>query len=400
MEFTVMKKVLSPVLERLVCVVSSERQSYEKLDYLSIKAEKDKLLLSTSNGYIKALQTIACDDSLHIEKEGQAVVSVKRMLGIIDAAGDDDRIDIKSDGKNNLVRNIIGQKRSIKIPVIPEPADVELKKVNAKSNFDISANLFCDGVNQIIPWAGVEEYKQKYKQMYIEFKKEETRFVCGDGEKFAIIINKDNTNESKFKDKEQSIGHIIPATQAKILSKLFSDMSVVNITFGQTTYLFKTGELEVVLDGVPADYLEYLPYQNQLKRLDNNEMKFSAQISGSTYGSLVSDMESIRDSDYEKRSGCIPITLTLSAAGMSCKTEFLNVFESSVESENFKAYGDEKEITDNYAIGLFSDVLKFGNSNSYEFSFMGTTDLVFCKFLDDPEESKRVVFFAPVAETH
>ncbi|MFA6088610.1 MAG: hypothetical protein WC755_01985 [Candidatus Woesearchaeota archaeon] len=398
MEFTVTKKLLSPILERLVYVVANERQAYDKLDYLSIKAENDKLMLATSNGYIKALFTLVNGESLSINSPGDAVVSVKRMRDIVDAAGDEDRLDIKSDGKTNLSRNIIGQKRSIKIQVIPEPADVELKKVNSKVNFQISSNLFCDCVDQIIPWAGVEEYKQKYKQMYMEFKKEETRFVCGDGEKFAVIINRDNSNTEKFENNEKSNGYIIPAEQAKILSRLFSDTTSINMIFGQTTYLFKSDNIQVIIDGIPIDYINYLPYNKQIERLSSR--KFSAQISGTIYSSLVQDMESIRDSEYEKRRGCIPLNINLSSSGLSCKTNFHNVFESSIELDKFESFAQEKELSDDYAIGLFSDVLKFGNSNCYEFSFMGKDDLVFCKFLDDPEESKRIIFFAPVAESN
>jgi len=403
MELTVTKKLLSPILDRLVNVSSNERATFERLGYLSIKAEENQLLLSTGNGFIKALHTIPCDDSLCIIKQGQAVINVRTMSNIINAAADDERIEIKatenkSDGKHYLSRNIIGQKRNIRIPLIPEPADVELKKVSGKNVFEINSSLFFNGVKQVAPWAGVEEYKAKYKQVYIEFRKNETRFVCGDGGKFAVVINKDDTNNSKFTEETDYKGYIIPAEQARILSSLFEDMPTVSITFGQTNYLFKSDGLKVVLDGIPQDYVDYLPYTIQLDRFDKREV--SAQITGTALKALVADMEAIRDSDYEKRKGCIPVKFSLSEGGLKCTTDFLNVYDGSFEVDKYERHSGEYEIEDKFAMMLFSNVLKFGNSNCYEFSFMHKGDLVFCRFMDDDENSQRIVFFAPIVETN
>jgi len=111
-------------------------------------------------------------------------------------------------------------------------------------------------------------------------------------------------------------------------------------------------------------------------------------------------MEAIRDTDYEKRKGCIPITVSLSQDVLKCKTEFLNTLDASVGIEKYENHNGDGEMEDNFASILFSNVLKFGNSNCYEFSFIGKNDIVFCRFMDDDENHKRIVFFAPIVETN
>ena len=54
---------------------------------------------------------------------------------------------------------------------------------------------------------------------------------------------------------------------------------------------------------------------------------------------------------------------------------------------------------DNFPLGIFSQVLKLGNSDMYELSFLSPGDIIFCRFKDDPAARERTVFFGPVVDS-
>lgn len=398
MEFTVERNLLLPYLECLNVVGKNPSKTFDRVDHLSIKAEKDRLLLSASNGYVTALQEVKDDNKLSVINEGTAVVSTSTMMKMFKSSPEDARIDISTDDKA-LHRKIIGKKRDLKVPLLPVEPAIELKKVSSKQSFSIPADVFVSSVAEVAPWASLEEYKDKYRQLFFEFSATETRFICGDGSRFAIVVNKDSSNESKFNNGDNK-GYIIPAVQATILEGMIknSDVKRLNITFGTSSYLFETDAgLSVLLEGVPLDYADYIPYRMQSDRLDKRIV--SIEVSGSELKDIISDMESVRDSDYEKKHSCIPVRMTVNDGTLSLKAKFTNEFDFSVNGTEFKTYGETKTVFDEYDMNIFGELNKFGKSDRYEFSFTGNRDIVFCRFLDDTEVRNRLVFFAPVAET-
>ena len=94
-EFTIERDFLAPALERLVAVCKNQRKGYEKFEQLSIKVEKDRLLLSTDNGFLKAVQEIKDEDKLAVIEEGECVVDANFMRNIVNSTHSDTRLQFK-----------------------------------------------------------------------------------------------------------------------------------------------------------------------------------------------------------------------------------------------------------------------------------------------------------------
>jgi len=55
MEFTMDRDLFLPVLKRICAVSKSGAKDYERYGMISLKAEKERVLVSASNGYIHAV---------------------------------------------------------------------------------------------------------------------------------------------------------------------------------------------------------------------------------------------------------------------------------------------------------------------------------------------------------
>jgi len=472
MEFTITRELFLPLLENMCLIGKNGRKTFEQTGQLSIKAEKDKkrLLLFSSNGYIKALQEVKDEDKLSVIKDGECVVSADFIMKLVKHSDTDSRVKIKSDGKN-LLRDIVGQKRRLKIPIFPENPSFKLAELSGKTIFTINKDLFKKSVEAVCPNAGNEEYKPAYNQLFIQFNKQEKTeniFVCGDGEKFAIVMNghvpedeeKEDSNKRclravndetiliedveingkplQIKGKEDFItiddslrkqlesstcfkallknkkveevdeeqeekqfsNHIVPALQAMILADLLNDTKNIKIIFSEKSYHFLTDSgLSASLEGTPLEFNDYVPYRMQLNRFENRI--FSFELDNNSLCKIVSDLEAVEDTEYERRHNAIPITLLFKAdeTKLTYQSSFTNEIDCSIPLKNFNSYGSNHiKFSDTYALKLFRDILKFGNSDQYELSFLGEGDIVFVKFLDDDPSSKRILFFAPVSE--
>jgi len=403
MEFTIDRDLFLPVLKRICAVSKSGAKDYERYGMISLKAEKERVLVSASNGYIHAVQEIKDENKVAVIKTGEAVVKGNLLYDIVDAAGEDNRLKIVKEGKTetsgHLTRTILGQKRKVSIPFMPVDADVELPEVVSKNKFIVLSDIFLASTKEVLPFAGEEEYKERYKFVYVEFWQEETRFVATDGSKVAIIINKDDMNSKRFKSAEECKGYIIQASQAAVLCELFDEPSKITGTFSPMSYLFETDTgLRIVLVGIQLEYADYLPYAVQRRRFD--ERSASAEVSSETLAGVVADMRAVRDISWEKIHNAIPIKIEIKKDEIWATSTFSNILECSMKMENYKKHKDADPFIEEYPLGAFDTLLKFGGtSQQYEFSFLGKRDVIFCKFLDDNPNRPRLLFFGPVVDT-
>ena len=395
MEFTIEKEFFLGAIQRLCGLSKNESPNYEHVGEISIKAEKDRLLLGASNGFISAVQELKDDSLLSIIKEGETVIIGSKLQSIIKSVNEKQRVKIKTTSEN-LVREIIGQKRKLTVPIYPKKASVSLETIEGKE-FSVPADIFNGSIREIIPCVGEGEYNPVYKNVFIEFRKGETRFVCGDGSLFAIICNQDNSNKHIKTDNERN-GYIIPSLQAILLPALFEEATVIRGTFSKKTYYFETDTgLKVLVNGIPLEHVSYIPYEKQSDRIAERIVSVEADFK--SLSQVVADMDAIRDREYEKRYDCIPVHFTVKDDELTFKSDFTNKLECSIPAHNFKSYdGETVECQDDYALTIFSEIVKFGSSDSYELSFLGKDDVVFCSFPNDPEERKRIVFFTTVAD--
>jgi len=93
------------------------------------------------------------------------------------------------------------------------------------------------------------------------------------------------------------------------------------------------------------------------------------------------------------------IQVTKGSTELTAKSEFTNAIECVLPIENLRFYRPEDGLTEDYPLSVFPQVLKFGSSDRYEFSFLGQRDTVFCKFFDDGNDCTRLMLFGPVVET-
>ena len=401
MEFTIARDLIAPHVDRVIAVCKNERKGYDQFKQIAIfAAEKDRLFLRTSNGYLTAIQEVKDEGGkISVIKTGQCAVDGSKLSRIIHAGGAGSLLRFKTDGTNALSREVIGEKRKVKIPQFAEKIGLDLVDVGKSKNFKIPQDVFIDSCKTVQPHIGSEDFKPHYHFLFIEFHQNNVMFIGGDGSRFVIVDNPGNWNSSVLKT-DDKMGYIIHRLQSLMLPTLFNDCSNIHISFGQDAYKFTNDNgLTVTLEGIPRDFAKYVPYNVQASRL--LERKVSLQLDRNVMAGICADMDAIIDPAYEKSHNVIPVLVTANKneANISYASEFTNSMEATVSTSDFSTHnGDVDSFEDEYAMRYFLDLWRFKSSDIYEMNFLGEKDIVICRFLDNGEVSRHLMFFVSTVD--
>lgn len=271
MKFQVQKKHLADVIDRMSNVATRGIKSeWDKACQITVKTDSNKILFLTSNGHLEAIMEIddQKDTNLKIETQGAFTADVSVFKKVIQSLGKDDCIfSLSLEKKDNsealYIKDISSKnKKNVKLEVSVLSHDFSISKPKSGFSYTFETRLFCDIISYISKYRAILDYKVKFMMVCLHFLKDKTRFICGDGMRFAIEeceLEKPNP----LVDTDDGIKYLLPVDQAGIIASIIDDSNTIEFIFKNEHeyYIKPQNGLTLCLKGIPNEkYLNYEKY--------------------------------------------------------------------------------------------------------------------------------------------
>jgi len=400
-ELTIDKALVLSRAQTVAKASRSPRADYDSAGVLQITAKEDNsITLRTGNGYLKVSQDVAQEDKVNVSSAGTCSVDANLFVKVLSAIPEDGNLVSMSCNDSKLLISSKVGKRTVKnwIPLIAS-SEIEFNPIKGKNvqSFKFSIDSFSKSIKAVAQWHGTDDYEPEYQQILVDFLKEETRFVCGCGSRFAIVSCKNDLNSDKFNDSTDSMSFVFPFDQALILQDLlgqqasFSSPIVMSAVAGK--YEFKTSfGMSVLLEGV-AD-IKYVPYMQQSQRM--GERSGFVTVDGKDIQRVSKLMDSVIDTEYEKQNNVISANMLINNESIEFKSEFTRGLDCVIPVLSFD-YSGGAEFSDRYSMRFLRDLSNFGNAETYEFSFFKPQDAIFCKPINGNPDYEYLMFFSALS---
>lgn len=267
MKFTMTKKHLADALVKMKNVATKGIMSeYELAFRTTLKVENSVVKFLSSNGSLNAIWEVTnvTDSNLKCESDGFVTVDSTIAVGTVSAIGKDDSVlEFELDGDTVTIRDLYAKsKKKIKLQTLAKGHSFVIKKPSTGFNFSISAEDFKKNIVNLSSYALLLSYQNvSYQMVCMHFLAQENRFICGDGTRFGIIVNKLTQPNKQISD-EKGKKFLMPADQAAVINSILDSASSVDIIFkDESTYYIKPlNAMEIELKGIPKD--EYVAYES------------------------------------------------------------------------------------------------------------------------------------------
>jgi len=348
MKFQIPKKSIVDTMDRMFEVATKGiRADFKLASRVKIEVKGSSVLFSATNGHLNAIMEV---EAQSVESEGSAIVDAgvgREILRTLGGRDSDDHI-IEVEEKDQSLRlkdvNTTGRAKTAKLSTLSQdqPFAIKVKKGSSYTlpTSEVSSSLFATW-----KYRHPEQYEPKYQTMCIHFLEKETRYVCGDGMRFAVLSRK-NASDLNVNDKDAGDKWILPADQAAIIANAisFGDTNVT-LTFPDAKQCFvevPDAGLTLHLKGIPE--IDYPKYDNHAYRFD--AAKVVIDVARSELLDALALVKSVRDKDAEKQENafhcfdfhasdgaiCLEVPKGKYQCKVECDAEIYKVSEDSFDS--------------------------------------------------------------------
>ena len=375
MKFKITKKLLEEAL-RKSCVVCTKGIKTEFTDAhkITIRAEKDKVLFLSTNGYLDVL-TIYSKSQGGCEVENEGVASINASVGrnIAQAIGNDDddeiELSIKTlSGSPHLhLKNLTVKKKKVaKMQTEAQDLKFTIPKPKKGKNYLehlFPRKLFCDSVNSLVKYKSPFQFKPKYLMLCIHFLPDHIRFICGCGMRFGCLEYKNKETFEGLVDPEKGDKRLLPAEQASIIASVVGNEGDLGLHWNDyKTCLIDAGSTQLCLKGIPEE--EYISYEIHAYRF--KDAKAVVDIRRDKMAHLARLAGAVRDKDSESEGSFHTCCLSVKESEISVEVdEGKYQMEAEEDIEFYKVSASEFKA--NYSHEFVSDSIEDTNYDTVRF---------------------------------
>lgn len=313
MKFVMTKKVLCNALEKMHRVGTRNiRSGFEMSGRVTIDAQADKVVFLATNGFLEARYEINAveDPNLLISQPGKSTVDVSVFKGIAKAIGGlsnhEAVIELSLDGKmlHLADQGIKGKRGKAKMETIDEHYEFAMKEKQQGFSYTFKTGDLRTGVLSVAKYQTPFAYKVRYQMVCFHFLRDEFRFICGDGQRFAVFTQKCEGEECPAVDNDEGVKYIIPADQLQIVTSIISpdESHQVKITFDTASSCSFTpvNGLSLRLLGIPTE--PYIAYEKHAFRQNDAQsivdVPVEAFIDGMALVAAVEDTDAATQGSF------------------------------------------------------------------------------------------------------
>lgn len=264
MEFKLTQNKLSKALNIVSKITSGNKATLPVLNNVLIRAEDNKVFLSTTN------LDIAIVDYLPVKpnKEGSVTVPARLLAEFVGNLPKTEEVSISA--KDTKITISAGKYKSIINGTVADEFP-EIPKIDEEKavKFIMGIDEFKNGINQIIMAASNDMTRPSLTGIYFNTFEKALYVAATDGYRLA---------ERKIIDKvESEIFAIVPASSLQeVLRSINDGIDEIEILFDDSQVIFRLGEIEItskLIDASFPDYRQLIPNNNEVVlRLKKDEM--------------------------------------------------------------------------------------------------------------------------------
>lgn len=262
MEIEVSQEKLARALNVVSRVAVGAKSTLPILSNVLIKAEKEKVTLTTTNLDMAIVDFVPVSNS----KDGLITVPARLLAEFVQNLPKGETVKINTDGYK--VKISAGRYSSVINGVVaddfPELPDIDEKKAVI---YRMGVDEFKVGMSEVIIAASGDTTRPALTGVYFNTAEGSLHIAATDGYRLA---------EKKFIDKVKSeVAAIVPASSLReVLNSIPEDAEEIEILFDDNQVRFRVGEVEVMsklIDGAFPDYLQIIPKDNEIKAVLERE---------------------------------------------------------------------------------------------------------------------------------
>jgi DNA polymerase III sliding clamp (beta) subunit (PCNA family) len=311
MKFTIQKRFIRKALRQLAPISSRHcRKDFVLLDLVMLEAKAGRVYIYSSNGYLFARCEITkdADAMLEVTENGAVTLTASVLTKIVDSIGGTRHEDFAlsfstekvEDSEVLVVRDTTHPERdrfaSMPIIKLDDPSAIRetFNFANFKTNYcKFESAFFSRGVSAVSNYTAEINWRPYYFMVCIHLLPTETRFVCGNGNRFGIFTV------------DQIVGNIkedvllnVPANQLHLALPLIEDSNTLEMGYNDNQcYLRPSNEFDIIIKGIPSE--TYVPYHKLLYGQD--EAKLVIDFETQELVDTSAFVGSVKDKDVEKK---------------------------------------------------------------------------------------------------
>lgn len=392
MKFAMKKKDILNQLSKIVEVsTKGVKTDYEKSNKLTIKVDKNKVILSTSNGNMDIISELTKDNepSLSIDSDGTTSVEASVLNKVISNLGDNNAVislTVNSDSGTDvlLLTDLTAKKKKVvKIETRSEHHNITISKPKDGFKYVFDSEEFRRSVNTISKYTLKLESKPIYEMICLHFLSNETRFIAGSGVRFAVLSNTINNSDIKANEDKK---FIIPSEQAKIVANVIQNSNQVEFIYkdAQTCYIKPQNGITLMLKGIPNE--TYMSYDKYAFRQDKSKTIIDVKKED-----LLSAMKVIGSTEDKDSTDFHHCNFSIKDDGIQFVSEGRYAAEVQCDAE----ISGNKDFKSCYAY-MFLNEMANAHENAYlRFYFIEPTDTVIVEPVDLTDKKDSTGLFLP-----
>lgn len=381
MKFKMKKEVLLQAIDRMKAIATRGiKPEFTAASRVTIEAFADKVSFITSNGHLDAKLEITdtMDNNVVGSSKGKTTVEVAILRDILANLGGKDSnshvialestdsllkmVDTNSDSKSK-------KKIEVEMQTFTEHHSVDVSRPTAEFTHTFDISSFIQSVDSVVPFANPTAYKLRYQMICLHFLENETRFVGGDGMRFAVLITQDKNKSITNADGQK---YIIPQDQASIISYVLRGYKHVDLVFrdAQYCYIGAHGGIEMVLKGIPLE--KYIAYEAHAFKTDKAQN--ICDVNRAELESGMRLLSSLRDKEMEKqvRGSCLSVNFDLESRESEIQELVLRVQDGKYRGKcevdcNFYSLGDRKTFKSKYGAKFLTETASAAETSTIRF---------------------------------
>ncbi len=272
MKFAMRKRHLVDAIDRMYEVATKGvKADFDLAHRITIEPDDKKVIFLATNGHLDARWEVIADKDNQLDSEKSSTVTVDATVikAIVSSiTPDNDLISFELDDKDVLHIRVMGlakkQKRYAKMQTLSKFHDFEIPKPRKGFSYQTKVQDFRQAI-QIGRYASRLGYKIRYQMICLHFLEEETRYVCGDGMRFAVWQHFEEKKNPQVEN-EDGVKYLLPADQAAIIACVAEGAESMDLVFKDYNHLYISphNAATLMLNGIPSE--KYIAYDKHAFR--------------------------------------------------------------------------------------------------------------------------------------
>jgi hypothetical protein len=299
MKVQIAKNVLTNVLDKMYsCATKALFPEFNNPGKVTVNVQKNKVLFTTSNGFIVVNQTIDDIEDPNIANCEPGICTVDAIkfrdsVKNIKTQAPASAIELFDDGQVLQIRDTDSKrKKLVKLPRESQAHASDKVKRPDGQTFHFETEHFVKGVTTVAPFKWPGSYDPKFQVILFHWLAKETRFICADGSVFAVF---NSPRSSKDKSKA-AVERTILCDQALVAVSLVEGSQTMEMVWEDKDSLWiKAGNVELIIKGQPD--VNYTKYESHAYR--HEEAKSIMDIKIEDLSEVNALLRVLRDKERE-----------------------------------------------------------------------------------------------------